>query len=207
MDQSIVLSMNGWVTAHRAMRGLVTVIAVYGIYWLPLAVALASVWGWPAGAARRQTAVASVLAVLMALAMTAVLGLVVDRPRPFEAIAVRPLFDHAPDSSFPSHHTLIAAAIAGPFVWRMPALGVPMLLLALAVGVARVAAGVHYLSDIVWSASIGLTLAGAALLGATWLVGLIPTAWGRRLRLTTTGERPLTPAQERSGGPPPGAKL
>jgi len=42
-----------------------------------------------------------------------------DRPRPFVALGLTPLFAHGADSSFPSGHTLVGVALAAPLVWRL----------------------------------------------------------------------------------------
>ena len=46
----------------------------------------------------------------------------------------------------------------GPMLWRAPKLGIWLLAWALLVGVARVAAGVHYPTDILGSAILALAL-------------------------------------------------
>src|SRR5258706_5735875 len=92
------------------------------------------------------------------------LKLVVRRPRPFAAIVNAPvtLIDHPSSFSFPSGDAAFAtgAAVALAAVaprWRWPAY-----LFAVAVLVERVAVGVHYPSDVLAGAIIGIVSGNAA---------------------------------------------
>jgi membrane-associated phospholipid phosphatase len=125
---------------------------------------------------RRRAALASVITLVFVAIVVAVLGMVVDRARPFVSLApdVQPLFAHAQDSSFPSDHTLISVALAAPVLLVAPRIGIPLLLLALVVGFARVAAGVHFATDVVGSAVIASLLAFPALFLAGRLIARLP---------------------------------
>jgi undecaprenyl-diphosphatase len=83
--------------------------------------------------------------------------------RPFVAEhGVVQLIKHAPGTSFPSDHTTVAAAIAFGilFLTRFKATGWLLLLGAVIVGVARIAAGVHYPFDILAGLATGLVGSG-----------------------------------------------
>lgn len=70
-------------------------------------------------------------------------------PRPFVVGNFVPLVPHAPDNGFPSDHTLFAAALAAlatRFSWKY---GLALWVLAVLVGVSRVAAGVHHTVDVI----------------------------------------------------------
>jgi len=72
----------------------------------------------------------------------------------------RPWFDInaaiPPDRfSFPSGHTAAAFAIALSLLGAAPALVIPALILAFAVGFARIYLGVHYPIDVVFGALLG----------------------------------------------------
>jgi undecaprenyl-diphosphatase len=99
-----------------------------------------------------------VAAAFVAFALTLAVEQVVYRPRPFVDLGFEPLFPHARDSSVPSDHTLIGVALGGPMLARDRRLGLLLVGWALIVGVARIAAGVHYPSDIVGSGIIALAL-------------------------------------------------
>ncbi|HEV3459297.1 MAG TPA: LssY C-terminal domain-containing protein [Thermoanaerobaculia bacterium] len=130
----------------------------------PLVGVLAVVF-WLAG--RRRESLGLVLALGGALGLSTAFKLVIRRPRPPEAVA---LFR---DSSFPSGHTLVAAAVYGflaylvlrdeprrPWHWLLAG---PLLFLVGAVPLSRIYLGMHWPYDTVGS----LALAGA------WLAILI----------------------------------
>lgn len=72
-------------------------------------------------------------------------------PRPFVVGNFLPLISHANDNGFPSDHTLLSAAIASIIYIYNKKIGVLLGLLAILVGLARMAAGVHHFADIVGS--------------------------------------------------------
>src|SRR5207237_1967379 len=106
----------------------------------------------------RDAILVGVVTAGLALALGLVLERTLSRPRPFVELGFQPLFPHAADSSFPSDHTLIGVALVGPLVVAARRLGSSLILIALAIGFARVAAGVHYPSDILGSAVLGLVV-------------------------------------------------
>lgn len=73
--------------------------------------------------------------------------------------------------SFPSGHAARLAALTVSVAWMYPAAGWTALLFAISVAAARVAVGVHYLSDVAVGLLIGLA---AAWLGLLWLQPLLP---------------------------------
>jgi membrane-associated phospholipid phosphatase len=140
----------------------------------------------------QRLALLGIVAVGIALALSALLGHLVYEPRPFVSrpSVVHQLVPHVADNAFPSDHEAVAAAVATvlllylllvvPSALRLSitadrnvhvalelrraflrelglvgALAVLGLLVALAVGVARVYAGVHYPGDILAGAACG----------------------------------------------------
>ncbi len=83
-------------------------------------------------------------------------------PRPFVVGHFVPIIPHKDVNGFPSDHTLASAAMAVVIFKFNKKLGVVLGVLALVVGISRVAAGVHHVIDIVASVCI------AAVVG--WLV-------------------------------------
>jgi undecaprenyl-diphosphatase len=82
--------------------------------------------------------------------------------RPFVAGHFTPYFYHAPDNGFPSDHTLLASFLMFLSIRYSKKFGVVLLLLAVAIGLARVQAGVHHFTDIIGSfvcSGIGVFLA------------------------------------------------
>ena len=179
MDSAIVRSLYHWASDHAAAGDLVKAIAQYGIYLLVIALAL--VWAWPGTTlqARRRAVVACGLSLVAAALLSVVLGTFIDRPRPFAALQLTPLFSHSADSSFPSDHALLGVGLIAPLVWALPRLGAPLLVWALLVGFARVAAAVHYPSDIAGSALIALALGLASLPVAKACIARLPAGLAR----------------------------
>lgn len=96
-----------------------------------------------------------------ALAVAALVARLVDRPRPFAADpdGVHLLARHAADPGFPSDHATAAFAIATALVLVDRRLGVPALVAAVALALDRVALGVHYPSDVLAGAALGIAVA------------------------------------------------
>ncbi len=174
VDQHIVLTLNQWVASQPAAVYLAVLVAESGIVLLPLL--LGVLWLWPGSdrTERRSVLLACVISFALALLAVVVLehGHAIERPRPFVALPIALLVPHAADSSFPSDHTLLGVALIGPLLWRRPHLGVWPLLWALLIGLARVAVGIHYPSDIVGSAVIAVLPTAAGLLLAPVLARL-----------------------------------
>jgi undecaprenyl-diphosphatase len=126
--------------------------------WVWLATLLALLIG---GDRFRRVAAAVVLAGLAASATFGALKRRYRRPRPCEWVAhpwsrVRP-----PDRfSFPSGHTINAFAISTVLAWQWPLLLPALLATAAAIGGSRVALGLHYVSDVVAGAILGVVLGG-----------------------------------------------
>ena len=174
MDAALVLWLRGVVATHPLLANAVLLLANVGIVLLVGALALAYVWPGTDWLDRRRAVLASLAAVALGLVLVELLGGLVARPRPFVALRVPPLFPHASDSSFPSDHTLLGVALATPLLMRRPRLGAPAFILALVVGVARVASAVHYPSDVVGSAALGLGVGALGLAGTPTLLSRLP---------------------------------
>jgi undecaprenyl-diphosphatase len=113
--------------------------------------------------ARRRLLAAVGTSVLLGGLATRVLPLILAHPRPFVVLHLVPLLPHAAESSFPSDHTMLGAASAAPLVWRRWRVGLPLLVLTLLVGAARVAAALHWPSDIVGTTLVALVLGWCAI--------------------------------------------
>lgn len=98
-------------------------------------------------------------------------------PRPFVVDPSHPaLFPHPADDGFPSDHTALAAAAALWVATVRRRLGLVLLVVAVAGGLARVAANVHHLQDI----AAGLLIA---------LVAVVATSTGFRAAHTLARRR------------------
>src|SRR5436190_1655663 len=123
MDNAIVLALHGWTVENSTATCVVAFVAQYGIFVLPLVLAGSWLWPCPLRATRHEAIVAGAGAIVLAFLVSLALGLVIDRPRPFVALGLSPLFAYPADSSFPSDHTLLGVALVGPLAWRAPSTG------------------------------------------------------------------------------------
>ena len=83
---------------------------------------------------------------------------VINRKRPYEAMAIDPLIEHKQGESFPSRHTVSAFAIALACLQVNSLLGTIMLILAFVVSCSRILSGVHYISDVLSAVIIALII-------------------------------------------------
>jgi undecaprenyl-diphosphatase len=128
------------------MNTLIILAAKYLVILPPILLAFVF---WKASSADRKILILRGLVVLvLSVALAKGGGALFNDVRPFVAHHTTPLIPHAPDTGFPSDHTLLAAACALltlPFSKR---LGIAGLVFALVVGLARIACGLHTLLDI-----------------------------------------------------------
>jgi membrane-associated phospholipid phosphatase len=134
--------------------------ADHSVLWLSIAGALALVPGRPRRAALLGAASIGVASVSVNVIAKMLLG----RPRPDRSTAAVPIarLVRMPHStSFPSGHSASAFAFASAVGTQLPRLALPLQLLAAAVAYSRVHTGVHYPSDTIVGASIGMASAAA----------------------------------------------
>lgn len=108
---------------------------------------------------RITTLFTAVLSAIFSIFTSFLLYVLWQRPRPFVTYAdtVTRLAGHTTASSFPSAHTYLSFAIAtAVLLCGHKKLGVAMLIIALCIGASRVAAGLHYPSDVLGGAVIGI---------------------------------------------------
>lgn len=152
LDVEIVRALNEWAQSSEM---IVRAFALYGIFLLGV-IALV-----PAFRAARRVSVRAYLAGLLAFLVNLVIGFIRFRPRPFvvHPDIVKLIDKSALEKSFPSAHTTVAFALATAIFFWNKKWGTAALALALAIGLARVAAGVHYPSDILGGALLGVAAA------------------------------------------------
>ncbi len=112
----------------------------------------------------RKTGVMALFALIFsALIVNLTLKNLVARPRPFEVIdGLWVLIKKPKGYSFPSGHTSSAFSAAAVYYKCLDKkYGIPAILLACLIGFSRLYLGVHYPSDVIAGAIIGLTIASA----------------------------------------------
>jgi len=122
-----------------------------------------------------QTILAALLAFGIDLPLYKLIKQTTRRRRPFvffEDVQHRIL---PPDHfSFPSGHTASAFIMASLWSLAFPVLTVPLYAWALAVGLSRIALGVHFPSDVLAGMSLGLFSAFVGYQSANFIVSLLP---------------------------------
>lgn len=110
-------------------------------------------------AGSRKVAVAAGATTALALVAGMVISHLVDRSRPFVAdpTGVHLFAKHVADAGFPSDHATASFAIATAVILRDRRLGSIVLVFAAVLAVGRVAMGVHYPSDVLAGAILGVS--------------------------------------------------
>lgn len=126
---------------------------------LVMPLTLAALWLW-GDVAKKRAVLAASLAALLALLIALLCGLHYV-PRPFAAGIGHTLLAHSADSSFPSDHATLMAAVAVSLlaVRETRAFGLVLALFWFPMAWARVYLGVHFPSDVVGGAVVGTTAA------------------------------------------------
>lgn len=99
---------------------------------------------------------ATMAAILSRFAITNIIRLIVQRPRPFVENHVNFLLPQGIESSFPSGHASFYFAIATVVFLHNKKLGILFFIGSILMGIARVFGGVHWPSDILGGAIIGI---------------------------------------------------
>ncbi|GHJ43403.1 hypothetical protein Cs7R123_07450 [Catellatospora sp. TT07R-123] len=160
MNYELFAFVNGWAGRSSGLDAVARFTASTAIYLLFATAALICVHAARQRRHRQLTLVGATLAIAF-VAATAVSGLSHEL-RPFQTHHVQQLIPHEPGVSMPSDHATAAFTIAAAisvFLYRMWA--VPLTIVAVAIGAARVYAGVHYPSDIAVAALIAAAATAA----------------------------------------------
>ncbi len=108
---------------------------------------------------RRDSAARMLAAVAVLYLASELLGALWPRQRPFVRLSqVEALVAHAAERSFPSRHVASGLAMAAIGGRARPRLGLAMATVAWLLGVSRVAAGLHYPSDVLAGAALGCAI-------------------------------------------------
>lgn len=104
----------------------------------------------------KQVGLELLIALPLAYAVARLGGLFVYHEQPFAVQGFEPLLPHAIDNSFPSDHMLVASVVAAVVSLRHRSVGLSLWIIAGVIGLARVAAGLHYPIDIIAAALIAV---------------------------------------------------
>ncbi|MDP3784648.1 MAG: phosphatase PAP2 family protein [bacterium] len=106
---------------------------------------------------KRRLLFESFLSALIArFGFTEIIRYLYDRPRPFEIKDIAPLISHDPGGSFPSGNATFFFALATTLFIYDRRWGTVFFIGAVLMGAARVLAGVHWPSDILGGAVVGI---------------------------------------------------
>ncbi len=137
----------------------VTALGNGGAFWIVIALLLL------AFRKTRRAGICCALALVFDLiAVNLLIKPIVDRVRPYEILdALSPLIPPVGDASFPSGHSAVSFAGAWALKRSMgKKWGAPMLILAGLIALSRLYVGVHYPTDVICGAAIGVALGEAA---------------------------------------------
>ena len=112
-----------------------------------------------------RLAIFGLITAVVAFALAKIGSALYFDPRPFVSHHVTPIYPHGPDNGFPSDHTLLSAVTALTVFSSSKRIGTFLMVLAVAVGAARVAGHIHSPIDIIGS----IVFAAAGYVAAVWL--------------------------------------
>jgi membrane-associated phospholipid phosphatase len=170
IDASIAHSWNTWGLAHEgatafASDKLVYIVLLLGALWVALNT-LRTVQPFSLFTYMKQGLIDGAFILLLPVGVATIASEIVskffDRARPFVSVdGVKLVTPHAADGGMPSHHTTFMIAVAVAIFLRSKLVGSALIALTLISGAARVAAGIHFPTDI----AVGVVLgAGAVIL-------------------------------------------
>ena len=157
IDASIAHSWNAWGLAHDgittfASDKLVYVVLLLGALWVSLNT-LRTVQPFSLFTYMKQGIIDGAFILLLPVGVATVASEIIsklfDRARPFVSVeGVKLVTPHAADGGMPSHHTTFMIAVAVAIFLRSKLAGSALIALTLASGAARVAAGIHFPTDL-----------------------------------------------------------
>ena len=158
-DKGITLLINGW-ARHNSLADTLAVWCANDLIFVMVAVVALRWWQIGNYPRMRHTCLVAGLSFLLAVAINLVIALFIHRIRPNDAGLTQALITHSPDWSFPSDHAATSTAIAVA-LWFQDhrKLAMALFVAAAVICVSRVFVGVHYVSDVIGGAFVGIATA------------------------------------------------
>jgi undecaprenyl-diphosphatase len=159
MDYRIDHAVNHAIREHQLLVSILVGFAGWGV--IAFGVAACALWLLDpprVPSTYRRACVAGLSAAAFGLLVNQVISHLWDRPRPYDAhpLGVIPLLTPSQDPSFPSDHATAAFAIAFGILFVARRAGLFFLVWAVLIAASRVLTGMHYPTDVLAGAGIGL---------------------------------------------------
>lgn len=157
IDLTLFRWLNSWVGVNAFLDWNILFRAEYLLYVMIAVVFL--FYAFDKNQARVKWAIihAFTAGILSRFIFTEIIRFFYFRPRPFMALeGVHQLIFHESSGSFPSGHAAFSFAVAASTAYYYPKTSILFFLGALAMGAGRVSAGVHWPSDILAGATVGI---------------------------------------------------
>jgi undecaprenyl-diphosphatase len=156
LDISLFSALNGMIGKSPVRDGVILFFAKYYIFILIATIVVLAIRAYKKDRMLSlQFAAALASAVIARLGVAELIRFFYHRPRPFVALGASHLFTDSA-FSFPSGHTIFLLALAAALYTLNKRLGIFIGISGLVVGLARVAAGVHYPTDILGGIVLGI---------------------------------------------------
>ncbi len=168
IDSSIVRSLNTWGEQHKSLIHLCSNDFVYLVVLISVAwFALRILKTHPVSAGWKDSIAGFLIKGIVIFAIPVGIAIVISegisrlyvRQRPFVADStVKLLVPHSADGGMPSHHIAFMMTLVISVYFYDRRIAAILALLTLLTGIARIAAGIHYPSDILAGAALGVAI-------------------------------------------------
>jgi len=156
IDLAIFRWLNSLVGRSEWLDTFIVFFAEWLIWWMAGALVLFLVFGKDKRRELKIIFEALATAVSARFVVAEVIRYFYDRARPFEVLGIYRLMDHSAGSAFPSGHASFSFALAMAIYFYYPKTSALFFLAAILISLGRVAVGVHWPSDVLGGAIVGV---------------------------------------------------